>query len=64
MPQVDELDERLLQLEQQFADLGLITRIMRDRIAATDRLRAPLQTELESLVLVIRDVLPLLEGSR
>jgi len=64
MPQVDELDERLLQLEQQFADLGLITRIMRDRIAATDRLRAPLQTELESLVSVIRDVLPLLEGSR
>jgi hypothetical protein len=64
MPQVDELDERLALLEQQFADLGLITRILRDRIAATDRLREPLRIELESLVSLIGDVLPLLEGSR
>jgi len=64
MAQVDELDERLLQLEQQFADLGLITRIMRDRIAGVDRLREPLKAELEVLQGLINHVLPLLEGSR
>jgi hypothetical protein len=39
MAQVDDLDEGLQQLEQLFADLGLVVHIMRDRIAAVDRLQ-------------------------
>jgi len=64
MAHVDELDEGLEQLQQLFADLGLIVRIMRERIAGVDRLREPLRLELETLQLIIHQVLPLLEGPR
>ena len=60
MAHVDELDEGLQQLEQLFGDLGLVVRIMRDRIASVDRLREPLKAELEVLQEHIRLVLPLL----
>lgn len=63
MAQVDDLDKRLQQLEQQFADLGLIIRILRERIAGADRLREPLKGELEALQSLITQVLPLLEGA-
>jgi hypothetical protein len=57
---LDELDERLQQLAQLFADLGLIVHIMRERIAGVDRLREPLKSESLSLQALIHQALPLL----
>jgi hypothetical protein len=64
MAQVDELDERLQQLAQQFSNLIMVVRIMRERIAGVDRLREPLKGELEALQGLITQVIPLLEGTR
>ena len=57
---IDELGKRLQQLGQLFADLGVIIVVMRERIAAMDRLREPLKNELEVLQVLIGQVVPLL----
>jgi hypothetical protein len=54
------LDEGLEQLAQLFAYVGLVVSIMRQRIAAMDRLREPLKAELEALQGLIDQVMPLL----
>jgi hypothetical protein len=58
--EIDDLDEGLEQLAQLFADVGLVVSIMRQRIAAMDRLREPLKAELEALQGLIDQVMPLL----
>lgn len=57
---IDDLDEGLQQLEQLLIDVSLVIRIMRDRIAAVDRLREPLKGELEAIQGLINEVTPLL----
>ena len=58
--EIDDLDEGLEQLAQLIADVGLVVSIMRQRIAAMDRLREPLKAELEALQGLIDQVMPLL----
>jgi hypothetical protein len=60
MAQVDDLDEGLQQLEQLFIDASLVIRVMRDRIAAVNRLREPLKGELAAVQGLIAQVIPLL----
>jgi hypothetical protein len=60
--EIDELDEHLQQLGQLMGDLTLVVGMMRGRIAAVDRLRAPLVAELMALQIMISQTIPLLEG--